>query len=694
VGTSHGQWGEFGNNTCGVDPAAQIQGALFVNKPNLTFRGVGRSSIVQLASNAKMRILAWVQPGLLVEKLVFDGNGAQRVRLDSNGNPYSWPCGLVVDGLLAGTTSEGTTTIQDVEARNAIEDGMGMFQSPNFLVKGVYVHDNGGYGVNPAFRTQAGAAAISLSGGTSQTATDNIVVGNTTGIVAAFGAVGVTIADNVILHQCEAGLVLGTGPDPTPPPQPDAQFAVSRNWVEGNGQDCVFGQVTVISGQHGLFANNTILNSPYPGVVIDDLGSPWPASIDWQFFGNTIANNHQNGIWVLGRSQNIIIKTNTFANNGQTPDAQVVIDPSAAGSVNSDWPTTNTFTYGSNPPGVPVITSAGISNAASGVGNDLSPGELIWISGSGLGPSGGVSAVPNASGRYDRALAGTRVLFNGVPGAMWYTSATRVAVLVPYFLYWRDTTPVQVEYNGVGSNAVTMNVRAATPGVFTNTSGVGPGAIFNQDNSPNSPVNPASRGSVVTVYTTGVGQTDPAGIDGLLVDMASPRLPVSATIGGVTAAISSAAAIPGQIPGSIQIKLTVPPISPSGAAVPLQVTIGGGTAAPVSLAVSPGAAPFTDNVIVPGVTPVRVVHLQELRSRIAALRTYHGLAPYPYVDPGLAAGAPILAVHITDLRAALADVYAAVGLTAPTYTDPLLALSLPIKAAHVTELRAAVIAIE
>ena len=45
----------------------------------------------------------------------------------------------------------------------------------------------------------------------------------------------------------------------------------------------------------------------------------------------------------------------------------------------------------------------------------LAPGELIRITGRGLGPSGAVGGQFDASGRVATSLAGTRVLFNGVP---------------------------------------------------------------------------------------------------------------------------------------------------------------------------------------------------------------------------------------------------------------------------------------
>ena len=49
-------------------------------------------------------------------------------------------------------------------------------------------------------------------------------------------------------------------------------------------------------------------------------------------------------------------------------------------------------------------------------------------------------------------------------------------------------------------------------------------------------------------------------------------------------------------------------------------------------------APFTDDPLVPGVTPVKAVHFTELRTRIDVLRREAGLASFGWTDPVLRAG--------------------------------------------------------
>lgn len=122
---------------------------------------------------------------------------------------------------------------------------------------------------------------------------------------------------------------------------------------------------------------------------------------------------------------------------------------------------------------------------------------------------------------------------------------------------------------------------------------------------------------------------------------------------------------------------------------------GGGSTLGNVFRLSNAAAPaFTDNVLTPGTTPIRAVHITELRSRIDAVRVRFGLAPYSYTDPTLTVGATVIkAAHITELRTALTEAYNAAALSAPNYTDTTLAGAL-IKATHIAELRAAVVDIE
>ena len=105
-------------------------------------------------------------------------------------------------------------------------------------------------------------------------------------------------------------------------------------------------------------------------------------------------------------------------------------------------------------------------------------------------------------------------------------------------------------------------------------------------------------------------------------------------------------------------------------------------------------AGFSDAPLVVGQTPVRTVHITELRSRINVLRARWGLGGYAWSRQPLTTGMVIEAVDVIELRTALREVYDAVPQTAPSYEDPDLRDGFSIRAVHIRELRDAVRALE
>jgi len=191
-----------------------------------------------------------------------------------------------------------------------------------------------------------------------------------------------------------------------------------------------------------------------------------------------------------------------------------------------------------------------------------------------MGPATIATATVNALGLIDNTLAGTRVLFDGVPAPLVYTSAGQVSAVVPYATAGKASTMVQVQYQGQLSSAQQFVLASATPGIFELGSSQW---VLNQDGTVNSPANPAAAGSVVVFYATGGGQTNPAGIDGSLaaVPLPSPVGKVSVTMGGANATILYAGAAPGLVAGLLQINVRVPSGLPSSAPAALVVNIGG-----------------------------------------------------------------------------------------------------------------------
>ena len=144
-------------------------------------------------------------------------------------------------------------------------------------------------------------------------------------------------------------------------------------------------------------------------------------------------------------------------------------------------------------------------------------------------------------------------------------------------------------------------------------------------------------------------------------------------------------------------RVTVTPRAPGSATVTVAATDAAGSSGTATQSFGVTVLrPFTDDPIVPGETPIRAVHVTELRTRIDGLRAAAGLGRFAWTDPILRAGATrVRLVHLTELRSALTEAYAAAGRPAPRWTDASPSGgTTPIRAAHVTELRAAVVALE
>lgn len=239
-------------------------------------------------------------------------------------------------------------------------------------------------------------------------------------------------------------------------------------------------------------------------------------------------------------------------------------------------------------PNVPAPMS--ILNGASNQAGPISPGEIIAIKGSLLGPVNGVSFTINAAGGLDNILGGTQVLFDSIPAAMTYSSSVQVNCVVPFSIRGRVSVQMVVTYQGLSSAPIALQVVEAMPGIFTPTGiGTGQGSIINQDHSYNGPpggvpgappgyvTSPAPRGSIVSIYGTGGGQTNPPGIAGTV----SPPIQAlflnnyGVTIGGQQAALDYGGAAPTLVAGVFQINAHVPTNITPGTSVAVIVTVNG-----------------------------------------------------------------------------------------------------------------------
>jgi len=224
---------------------------------------------------------------------------------------------------------------------------------------------------------------------------------------------------------------------------------------------------------------------------------------------------------------------------------------------------------------LPLVTA--VLNAGSQATSGISPGELLTIFGQNIGPATPVGFTLGADGRVTTVLGGAQVMFDGIAAPLLYASSTQLNVIAPYEIAGSAATSISALFNGTTTLAGAYPVVASSPGIFTlGSGGSGQGAVLNQDGSLNSASNPAPRGSIIQIYFTGQGVTNPTGITGEITgaDPKQPILPVAVTIGGANETLDYAGSAPDSVSGLCQINATVPTNISVGDQVPIFITVG------------------------------------------------------------------------------------------------------------------------
>ncbi len=363
-------------------------------------------------------------------------------------------------------------------------------------------------------------------------------------------------------------------------------YTVSPNGcATGRGGSIAVAAAQLAITQDGSAANFSFspTSESYPAALTNDriaittgAGCGWSAfsDVSWLVVSPGTSSGAGNGaITIQVLANNSVARTgNLHINDG----ASVMLLP---------------VTQAAAPP--PPVTLGSVANAADYATGAVSPGEIVGLFGSNIGPATPAGLQVSSDGQsISKTLAGVQVMFDSVAAALIYVSAGQVNAVVPYEVANNSNgqTVVEVIYQGTPSNTVTLPVVPSTPAIFTlDSSGQGAGAILNQDLTVNGLNNRAAPGSVVAIYATGGGATSPASADASIISPAAPPkllLPVSVTIGGQNAQVQYAGATPDTVAGLTQINAVVPAGVTPGPSVPVVVTIGTVTSpAGVTLAV-------------------------------------------------------------------------------------------------------------
>ncbi len=287
---------------------------------------------------------------------------------------------------------------------------------------------------------------------------------------------------------------------------------------------------------------------------------------------------------------------------GMLQSAKTITD--TAGAATATWvlgPAAGTQTVGVSPLGYepfnlsatatvgttqPGVTAAGFVDAA-GFGRGISAGVIAAVFGTGLSTLSSVVSPGLApdSNRLNSVFSGTRVAFDGVPAPFFFLSSGQLAVQVPFEVAGKTSSQVVVSLNGNAAPAVTVPIQTASPGLFTNPSGSTPVVAQNIDGAINTGANPAGRGTVITLYATGLGPLTPAIATGKQAYSSVPLAQCAenpvVTIDGASAPVAFCGLVPTLV-GLWQVNVTVPAGSTTGA-LPLVLTTAGQKANAVTL---------------------------------------------------------------------------------------------------------------
>ncbi len=255
------------------------------------------------------------------------------------------------------------------------------------------------------------------------------------------------------------------------------------------------------------------------------------------------------------------------------------------------------FQYGPRAP-----TEFGIGNGASFMGQSVAPGSLATsfaTTGVTQDFAAGSLPLPTRLGGVTLRIGGRLEFVNSrwvysalgaVPAPLMFVGPRQINLQVPPGISPAESVPAELERPDGAKLLGTLRVTGVAPGTFTVLmNGQGQAAVLNQDNSANFGTRPAARGTVIQIFATGAGATNPPLLAGepalasgspLVLTVAQPTV----TMGAKTARVLFSGLAPGFV-GLWQINAEVPQDVSPGPAVPMSITAGGVASNTVTIAV-------------------------------------------------------------------------------------------------------------
>ena len=220
-----------------------------------------------------------------------------------------------------------------------------------------------------------------------------------------------------------------------------------------------------------------------------------------------------------------------------------------------------------------IGSAACIASATDGFESAVVPLGLLRIRGNLVAGPRSISPALTA-GALPSNYAGLQVFMGPDAAPLLAVGVDGITVVAPYVT--SGSVTVRVIQAGVVTAELDCPVQSIAPAIVTSDgSGFGAAAAINQDGSVNSHSNPAAPGSVVALFSTGLGIANPQLQVGTIVNSpGSVEASVGATLFNSAAQILYAGPAPGLLAGVYQINLRVPATGISDW-VPLQIEAGG-----------------------------------------------------------------------------------------------------------------------
>ncbi len=243
-------------------------------------------------------------------------------------------------------------------------------------------------------------------------------------------------------------------------------------------------------------SDDPIISAPYQGALQATAGAQWPCEqLTSTGFIGKLDSAAQHVLWGTSTGPSVPIGPATVDDQGNA----IVAGTDAQGDLILSALSTTSVS--------PRLVESCIAQAGTPyLPGPLAPGELFSIYGADYGPAQGVVAKPSG-GAIGTSLGGIQVTVEDRPGPLLYVSAAQINAVAPFLLEGRTAAHVKIVTASGTSNEAVLGVRNVLPEIF---------AVSNQNGTQNSQNNPAHAGDFLSIWASGLGQTNPPGVDGAI----------------------------------------------------------------------------------------------------------------------------------------------------------------------------------